>query len=154
MGERGEFRPLVVGMLVAASLAGCSAPDDVRPPAPEGRTCPAVPAEAGWCFDERLYEEYPPKGDIDIVFGILSEYRVGEPVDLRLRVTNRTPATCRYEFEVESKGFADGEPAGFTVVVPYEVPPSATRELVRRTPVVKDPHPLFEVDDVYRRCRP
>lgn len=120
----------------------------------ESPGCVGVPVEAGGCYDDHLQEKWPAKGDIDIVFGILSERRVGEPVDLEITVTNRTDSVCRYGFEVESNQFLDPDQRKFEVTVVGELEPGASKERVERTPAIGESSPLFSVEYVDRRCRP
>ncbi|MFD5426135.1 hypothetical protein [Streptomyces sp. NPDC127084] len=133
-------------------LVGCSRPEDpVR--ARGAETCPKPVEDIDWCFMERLDEQHPPKADVEVLFGPLSERHVGLPVDLRIRITNHTRYVCTYEFNVESNDFADGEPTKVTVDVPGEIRPEGSVETVQRTPVIKDPYPLFYVDGLFRFCR-
>lgn len=157
-GYRGSravgFTSLV--SVVAGLLVGCGGESERSGPGAlgESEVCVKDPVEAGWCYDDALEEKWPAKGDIDIVFGILSERRVGEPVDLKITVTNRTDSVCRYGFEVGSNQFLEPGQRKFEVTVEGELVPGASKELVERTPVIGEASPLFSVEYVDRRCRP
>jgi hypothetical protein len=154
------LRTAVAGAAIGLAIAYFANGEDdggTRPPsAGADRACPSgpPPAEAGLCFDVALEEEWPPRGDIDVRFGILSDRTVGEGVELNLRITNRTGAHCRYTFDVASNDYAAGEPEALTVTVEGELAPGEVRDLVERTPRIDDPHPLFETRRVIRNCRP